>query len=120
MFASLRLQALRPLFDITEALFTETNLERLHELILDAICGHLHCSHAGLYQRKTDEEEFFMVAGRGFPISAQLVNPNEEIFSRADTNSLPVCINSDGVGNSKMQNILTQLGLTSVTLLIFL
>jgi DNA-binding NtrC family response regulator len=47
----LRLQALRPLFDITETLFSETDLEKLQELVLDAICGHLHCEHAGLYQR---------------------------------------------------------------------
>jgi len=51
----IRLQALRPLFDITEALFTETNPKRLQTLILNAVCGHLHCSHAEYYQISTAE-----------------------------------------------------------------
>lgn len=48
----LRLQALRPLFDITESLFTETNPRRLQSLVLEAVCGHLHCSHAEFYQAR--------------------------------------------------------------------
>ena len=46
----LRLQALRPLFDVSESLFTETNPKRLRKLVLDAICGHLKCSYAEFYQ----------------------------------------------------------------------
>ena len=46
----LRLQALRPLFDVSELLFTETNPKRLRKLVLDAVCGHLKCSYAEFYQ----------------------------------------------------------------------
>ncbi|MBN2146628.1 MAG: response regulator, partial [Anaerolineales bacterium] len=46
----LRLQALRPLFDVSESLFTETNPKRLRSLVLDAVCGHLKCTHAEFYQ----------------------------------------------------------------------
>ncbi len=49
----LRLQALRPLFNVTESLFTETNPRRLQSLILEAVCGHLHCSHAEFYQARS-------------------------------------------------------------------
>jgi signal transduction histidine kinase/CheY-like chemotaxis protein len=49
----LRLQALRPLFDVSESLFTETNPKRLRNLVLDAVCGHLKCSHAEFYQVDT-------------------------------------------------------------------
>jgi len=58
----LRLQALRPLFDITETLFTETDLERLQDLVLDAICSHLHCEHAALYQRGRSGTQVHLVA----------------------------------------------------------
>jgi signal transduction histidine kinase/FixJ family two-component response regulator len=59
-----RLQALRPLFDLGEALFSETNPKRLRDLVLDAICGHLHCSHAGLYYRAAGEACLTLLAGR--------------------------------------------------------
>jgi two-component system, NtrC family, sensor kinase len=110
----LRLQALRPLFDITETLMSETNLERLQELVLDAICGHLHCGHAGLYQRLTIEDKFNLVAGRGFPLSDQTIDPENEILNRADSWSMPICVNYNGPGDTVMQEILEQLNLGSV------
>src|SRR3989304_3284329 len=39
-----RVQALRPLFNVTETLFAETDQEQLLGLILTAIQDHLHCS----------------------------------------------------------------------------
>jgi two-component system NtrC family sensor kinase len=110
----LRLQALRPLFDITETLISETNLERLQELVLDAICGHLHCGHAGLYQRLTGEEKFHLVAGRGFPLSENTFDPESEILTRADAWSMPICVNYNGPGDAAIQEILLQLDLGSV------
>ncbi len=46
-----RLQALRPLFDVTRRLFSETDPEQLRLLLMDAICEHLQCEHAALYAR---------------------------------------------------------------------
>ena len=48
-----RLQALRPLFDVSESLFTETNPIRLRNLVLEAVCGHLKCGLAEFYQVDT-------------------------------------------------------------------
>jgi signal transduction histidine kinase/DNA-binding response OmpR family regulator len=110
----LRLQALRPLFDITETLFTETDLERLQELVLEAICSHLHCDHAGLYQRMTGETQVHLVAGRGNPISDKSVGLENGILSRADTWSMPISVSRDGPGDPEMQEILAQQGLGSV------
>src|SRR5512142_1838062 len=45
-----RMQALRPLFNVTETLFSETDRDRLLDLILTAIRDHLHCSNAAYYQ----------------------------------------------------------------------
>src|SRR5512132_2978973 len=47
-----RLSALRPLFNVTETLFAETDRDRLLDLILTAICDHLHCSNVAYYEVK--------------------------------------------------------------------
>ncbi len=52
----LRLQALRPLFNVTEALFSETNPRRLRTLILEAVRGHLKCRYAEFYRIKESGE----------------------------------------------------------------
>jgi two-component system NtrC family sensor kinase len=110
----LRLQALRPLFDITETLFTETNLERLQELVLESICGHLHCDHAGFYQRMADDQQVHLIAGRGNPVSEKSTDLESGILSRADAWGMPICVSRDGPGEPEMQAILTQQGLGSV------
>jgi DNA-binding NtrC family response regulator len=44
-----RIQALRPLFGIIESFLGETHPEHLLELVLKAVCEHLHCKNAGFY-----------------------------------------------------------------------
>ncbi len=53
----LRLQALRPLFDVSERLFSETNPQRLGDLLLEAVCGHLQCAYAVLRDDKGNRRE---------------------------------------------------------------
>lgn len=110
----LRLQALRPLFDITETLFTETNLERLQELVLEAICSHLNCDHAGLYHRMDGESQVKLIAGRGIPSTEKSTDLEKGVLSHADAWSMPVCVSRGGPGDPEMQEILSQLGLSSV------
>src|SRR5215510_14467099 len=45
-----RAQALRPLFDATESLFSETDTNKLFPLIVNEICNHLNCTNAAYYQ----------------------------------------------------------------------
>lgn len=45
-----RAQALRPLFDATEKLFSETDTQKLRGLIVETICEHLQCPNAAYYQ----------------------------------------------------------------------
>jgi two-component system, NtrC family, sensor kinase len=110
----LRLQALRPLFDITETLFTETNLERLQGLVLDAICGHLHCNHAGLYQRMTGVGKVSLVIGKGYLLTGNSTSLENAILNRADAWSMPVCVSLDGPGDPAMQKALAQTELSTV------
>ena len=53
----LRLQALRPLFDVTERLFSETNPKRLQDLLLEAVCGYLQCAYAVLHENDSKNRE---------------------------------------------------------------
>src|SRR5512140_2020039 len=45
-----RVQALRPLFNVTETLFAETDRAKLLDLIVAAIREHLNCSNVAYYQ----------------------------------------------------------------------
>jgi signal transduction histidine kinase/DNA-binding response OmpR family regulator len=60
-----RVQALRPLFSVTEALLSETRPERLLELILEVISTQLHCANVGFYQVSEKERRTTLLAGRG-------------------------------------------------------
>src|SRR6202142_3215983 len=53
-----RINALRPLFTITEAMFSETNQDSLLDLIINAALGQLRCRHAAYYQYSQEESRF--------------------------------------------------------------
>ncbi len=125
-----RLQALRPLFDITEALFTETNPKRLQTLILNAVCGHLHCSHAEYYQNSPSEAaepasdrsyRMRLVGGLHYP--GRKISPDvrpttalslEPIARRANSLRLPFLIHVDGPGEAQLKELLVNRSLGSV------
>src|SRR5574339_921161 len=65
-----RMQALRPLFNVTETLFAETNRDLLIDLILTAIRDHLHCSNAAYYQVENEPVTTVAQRGRGFLVEA--------------------------------------------------
>jgi signal transduction histidine kinase/CheY-like chemotaxis protein len=118
----LRLQALRPLFDVTETLFTETNPDRLLNIIMQAVCGHLNCTHAELYHRieaNTGTELVILASNH----SKEDISPNignhstsiihsEPIVSWVEVNNSPILVNYGGSGDPKIQSLLvdTQLG----------
>src|SRR5512133_1027330 len=60
-----RVQALRPLFSVTETLLSETRPEHLLELILEVISTQLHCSNVGFYQVSERDQRSTLLAGRG-------------------------------------------------------
>lgn len=95
-----RLRALRPLFEITEALFAEKDPERLQELIVDTVCERLNCSRSGLFwinqdgmrldrcicranrmQIEVDEDEYrlFQLVSQRAPLLV-----NREVLSEAE------------------------------------
>lgn len=118
-----RLQTLRPLFNVTEALFSETDPLRLQDLVIEAICGHLHCTQAGLYYRKNDNDPLKLIAHRGtLPFDGDSHVVGEQIVERAVAEGFPLWLNREGpddrrfpsgkagADESSLQVVLTELG----------
>jgi two-component system, NtrC family, sensor kinase len=110
----LRLQTLRPLFAITESLFTETNPARLQDLVLDTVCGHLRCTHAGLYKRIPGDRFYSLTVSRGNLPAEELANPELSLVTRADLwgQALSSDTESDRLGEGRA--VLESLGLSSM------
>jgi signal transduction histidine kinase/FixJ family two-component response regulator len=106
-----RIHTLRPLFSVTESLLSETRREPLLDLIVNAICGHLHCSNAACYQRKEDGNVSLLASrGREFPA------PFIDLLTHADASSAPLLINANGPGDPSLRKTLSNLGLGAVIL----
>lgn len=99
-----RIYALRPLFEVTESLFSETRSESLLELIVKAILGHLRCSHAAYYQYSSDEGRFVPLASQGKMLA--------DFIIQVDATGSPLIVNATGPGdtNSQMRLSKAQLG----------
>lgn len=52
-----RLQAIRPLFDVTERLFGETEPLQLESLLIESMCNLLHCGAVGIFDLTGDPED---------------------------------------------------------------
>ncbi len=61
----LRLQALRPLFDISEKLFAEKSPQELRVRLIEIVAEHFLCSHVGFYRRAANSERWQLLAEQG-------------------------------------------------------
>jgi signal transduction histidine kinase/FixJ family two-component response regulator len=111
---SARIQALRPLYDIIESFLAETRPERLLDLVLNAVSGHLRCENAGFYQRSADDLHLFLLSGRGKTLPAEDSNARGGIIGRVDALGTPLWIKATGVGKPDLRNALVAQGLGSV------
>jgi len=110
-----RMQALRPLFNVTETLFSETDRDKLLELILTAIRDHLHCSDAAYYQ--VESGNVLTVAQRGRVLQTDHESYASELIGRVDADGNPIVINATGPGEVEAQALLSTLGLGSAILI---
>ncbi len=111
---SARIQALRPLFDITESLLAETRPDRVLDLVINAACGHLRCEHAGFYQRKDHDQGLVLVQGRGITLDVEKNDTHATIINRVDELGSALWVNTSGTGEAHLQNELVKKGLCSV------
>lgn len=90
-----RIHALRPLFEVTESLLSETRSEALLELIVNAILGQLRCRHAAYYQYSTEEGRFILLAGQGRTLA--------DFIIQVDASGTPLLVNASGPGDANSQ-----------------
>jgi signal transduction histidine kinase/FixJ family two-component response regulator len=109
-----RMQALRPLFDVTESLLIETRPDRLLSLIIDAVCGHLHCEHAGYYEFSTSDHRLHLLAGTGVTMPEDESGHDAGLIGQADALSAPLWVNSAGPGEPEQRAELEKKKLSSV------
>jgi signal transduction histidine kinase/CheY-like chemotaxis protein len=103
-----RLRTIRPLLDISESLFSETRFEALLDLVLNAICGHLKCSHAAIYQRKAGDNFLYLIKRIGNALPEEHSRASAGLVGRADHWKIPILINLDSPGDSEFQTILRE------------
>ncbi|HEY5730954.1 MAG TPA: response regulator [Anaerolineales bacterium] len=110
-----RAQALRPLFDATEKLFSETDTLRLYDLIVDTICEHLQCTNAAYYQ--IEDEKIACVARRGNVLPVDEAGFSAHLLSRVDSDGNPIIVNATGPGEEDAQSLLADLKLGAAILI---
>ncbi len=112
---SARAQALRPLFDATEKLFSETDTEKLHDLIVDTICEHLQCTNAAYYQ--VENGTLSLIARRGNILPVDTTGFATHLLSRVDSDGNPIIVNATGPGEEDAQSLLADLKLGAAILI---
>ena len=110
-----RVQALRPLFHVTETLFAETDQDKLLNMIIAAISNHLHCSNVAYYQ--VNDGVVSVVAQRGMPLPVDDSNFAAQLVSRVDADGDPIVINATGPGEADAQALLSTLELGAAILI---
>jgi two-component system, NtrC family, sensor kinase len=110
-----RAQALRPLFDATEALFSETDTQKLFPLIVKEICTHLNCTNAAYYQ--INGGKFSTLAQRGNILNTEEASFATHLISRVDADGNPIIINATGPGEEEAQALLSSLKLGAAILI---
>lgn len=110
-----RAQALRPLFDATEKLFSETDTDRLHDLIVDTVCEHLLCTNAAYYQVTGDT--ISLVAKHGRVLAVDRDDFAIQLLRRVDSDGNPIIVNATGPGEEEAQALLSRLKLGAAILI---
>ncbi len=105
-----RIQALRPLFSVTESLLSETRPDQLLELIKNAIQGHLHCSHVGYYQMDSDHE-LRLLTGSGIVPDPERDRSDAKFVAEMESLGSPILINTSGPGQKVYRSQLQKRGL---------
>jgi len=105
-----RIQALRPLFNVTESLLSETRPEQLLELITNAVQGHLRCKHVGYYQLG-DNQEIRLLSGVGKVPDASDGKTESAFLKNIEDIENPILINTSGPSANKYSTILAKLKL---------
>jgi two-component system, NtrC family, sensor kinase len=105
-----RIQALRPLFNVTESLLSETRPDQLLDLIKNAIQGHLHCSYVGYYQVENGRE-VHLLTGSGIVPDPDRDKSDAKFIGELESLGSPLLINTSGPGPKIHRSQLQKRGL---------
>lgn len=85
-----RVQALRPLFNLSEKLLSETRPEYLMEMILEVVSGQLQSTNVGFYLLYENMQQITMLAGLGKTFPEEQVSLSGGAVARAAAMDAPV------------------------------
>jgi two-component system, NtrC family, sensor kinase len=111
---AVRSRALRPLFDISRSLFSETVPSQLLDLIIETVCQQMNCPYAGYYQRKDENNHLKLLAGRGEWLPVELQPYLEAMLNTSMAQDVVMNATRDGKGSTSLQAYLAMKGLGSI------
>jgi signal transduction histidine kinase/FixJ family two-component response regulator len=109
-----RIQALRPLFTVSESLFSETRSDQLMELVLEAVFSHLRSTHAAYYAYSFEERELKSTASRGKVLPGEASSFDATGIGRVDALNMPMLANAGSPGDVVMSRLLKKHGLGAI------
>jgi two-component system, NtrC family, sensor kinase len=111
-----RSRALRPLFEVSQMLLSEMDLERLSNLIVASVQGQFGTSCVGLYVAGSDSPRLELVASQGFPtefLASAEIGPDAGLPGRSVAWSLPLWVTAEMPGSPAILRDLQQAGIAS-------
>jgi signal transduction histidine kinase/DNA-binding response OmpR family regulator len=111
---SARVQALRPLFDVTELMLAETRAEFLIDYIVEAESRLLQCPHTGFYQAVGNESPLELVKSKGNVPNKNFPPVGYDLIIQAEKSALPVLINASGPGDANLHRQMNSAGYGAV------
>jgi signal transduction histidine kinase len=109
-----RMNALRPLFDVSEAMLSETNMQPLANLILNTVSGLLNTRYTAIYVQQPNTMFYDLVAGKGQPFPWERSGGDERWIGRLAQRAAPMLISRRGPGEPALQELLQTLHCESV------
>jgi len=107
-----RLQALRPLFDVTEQLLAETSPQTLEKLILNAVTGLFQAGFAGIYRVSQEIGTFELVRSTEMPHTVNDSVLTQRLIEAAANTDSPIFVCASGPNRSAAeQELLRIMGL---------
>lgn len=112
-----RLQALRPLFDVTEKLLAETSPDPLERLILNALIQLFQASHASIFRLAQQRTELEVIRTSGQSFAGKTAAFHQQIMQWLQEDGSSLIVNVNGPGPSEtMQTVLAEAGMGGVLL----
>lgn len=111
-----RSRALRPLFEVSQSLLSEVDLDRLRDLIVSSVQGQFGSSCVGLYVLEGDSGSLKLLSSQGFPDGVPQVaevGPEAGLAGRAVAWSLPLWVTREMPGSPAILRDLRQIEASS-------